>query len=176
MTTFRSHNSGFSLVEILIVVGIIGSLSSVVVASVSRARSSGMITKAQSDLREIRTAIDRMAIDTGKYPTYAASKNSETVCVDTSPNNEMYVDDAEAGIGSTDGNYPSWNGPYMRNVPLDPWGNRYIFDADYECVRASTGCENYTEGQTVLAIHSSGPNGSAINVYDEDNIVLVLCS
>lgn len=170
------RQSGFSLVEILVAIGIIGSLSSIVIASVNSARESARVARTQADLREIRGAVDRLAIDTGRQPTYGATKRSETECVDTSDDNELYADDPAAGLTATDGNYVGWNGPYFENLPNDPWGNRYIYDPDYDCNQASVGCEPFTDGQTVLAIHSSGPNGSAINTYDEDNIVLVLCS
>ena len=65
----------------------------------------------------------------------------------------------------------------MNRVPQDPWGNDYIFDTDYDCDASplQTGCESHS-GQTVSALHSPGPNGSAANAYDSDDIVFVVCS
>ncbi|GAG40696.1 unnamed protein product, partial [marine sediment metagenome] len=85
------------------------------------------------------------------------------------------LDTPAAGLQSTDGGFPGWGGPYMTAVPVDPWGNRYIFDTDYTCNTAVSGCEGIPNGTVTRAIHSGGPNGSGINGYDSDNIVLVLC-
>lgn len=65
----------------------------------------------------------------------------------------------------------------MKGVPKDPWGNGYIFDTDYDCTASpiQDGCEDNV-GQTLRVIHSSGPNGSPINTYDSDDIVLILCA
>ena len=163
--------------EIIVVVAIIVILGTIVIASVRIARDRASVARTQSDLRELRNAVDRLGIDTGLQPTVGASKDSDTTCVQVgASNNELELDNAAAGIGSTDGNFPGWRGPYMTTVPTDPWGNQYIFDGDYDCQINSVGCEAYTDGQTVKAIHSPGPNSSAINTYDDDNIVLVLCA
>ena len=56
-----------------------------------------------------------------------------------------------------------WEGPYMKNVPKDPWGNDYWFDADWN---------NREDGWDYTAIGSCGPDGGGLNDYDDpDNIV-----
>jgi hypothetical protein len=60
---------------------------------------------------------------------------------------------------ATDGGYPGWDGPYLANVPRDPWGNNYFFDNDYTINQ-----------QNVVAIGSFGPNRVGPNNYDADNL------
>jgi len=169
------NNKGFTLIELLVVIAIIGILATIVISNTNQARENAQITRALIDLREIRRALDTLTIDTGLLPTVGATKLDEETCVFSGTGNELYLNTSAAGIESTDGNFPGWNGPYMTPVPLDPWGNQYIFDSDYDCDNNANGCEGFS-GQTVRAIHSSGPNGSALNIYDADNIVLVLCA
>lgn len=113
-------------------------------------------------------AIELLYDDTGQHPAHL----SPSPCVQDP---ERYLDLCSAGLICTDGGFPDWNGPYISIVPRDPWGNRYIFDADFRCNTGVLGCEGIPNGVTVRAIHSGGPNGSGINSYDSDNIVLVLC-
>ena len=170
------NSAGFTLIEILVAIAIIGVLSAIIMASINNARGKARTARVQADLRNIQVAIDRLALDTGRRPTVGAPKNLDTTCVESgASNNELYLDTPAAGIESTDGNFPGWNGPYMTAVTPDPWGNSYVFDGDYVCNAQSVGCTNYPDGTELAAIHSGGPNSSGLNVYDEDNIVLVLC-
>lgn len=164
---------GFSLVEILIVIAIIAILASTILVRLNTAREKAQIAKAKADMRELRTAIDLLAMDTELLPNALP----EEPCVQNPLDNEVLLDTPAAGIEATDGSFPGWNGPYMNNVPTDVWGNSYVFDTDYDCTASpiQEGCEDFT-GQTVRAIHSPGPNGSPINAYDSDDVVFVLCS
>ena len=146
-------------------------MASIVVASVQQARQKSYIVRAQHDLTQIRTAISLLEGDTTEDPKHFTL----TPCVQNTGSNELYLDTPEAGIAATDGNFVGWKGPYMSVLPKDPWGNSYIFDSDYTCNSATSGCTGIPDNTIVRAIHSGGPNGSGFNVYDSDNIVLVLC-
>ncbi|MDD5071626.1 MAG: type II secretion system protein GspG [Patescibacteria group bacterium] len=143
---------GFTLIELLVVISIIGLVATIAFYSVNLTREKAKIAKAKADLKQIAIAIDILANDTGLHP----GKLSLSPCVQDP---EMYLDTCNAGL-VCDSGFPNWQGPYMASVPLDPWGNKYIFDGDYGSARA---------------IHSGGPNRSGINVYDTDNVVYVLC-
>jgi len=59
---------GFTLIELLVVISIISLLSSIVLSSVGTARDKARLTKAQAEIREVRTAIGLLESDTGKWP------------------------------------------------------------------------------------------------------------
>lgn len=168
--SFRStgHLTGFTLIELLVVIAIIGMLASIVLASLNSARNSARIARAQADLNELRKAINLLEIDTSRHPGNIALEPCRL-------NPELFLDQPEAGLSATDGSFSGWGGPYIHSVPDDPWGNRYIFDPDYRCDTGVLGCEGIPNATFVRAIHSGGPNGSGINVYDSDNIVLTFC-
>lgn len=170
---------GFTLIELLVVIAIIGLLSSIVMAGLAQARNKAKVAKARAELNGIFTAVTSLINDTSRLPTAFPTKPLETTGCTTPPNidnNEVEANSPAAGLAATDGNFPNWAGPYM-NVPLDPWGNAYVYDEDYVChiPPIALGCEGY-DGPYVRAVHSRGPNGSPMNTYDADNIVKVICS
>jgi general secretion pathway protein G len=165
LTNIKKINSGFTLIELLVVIAIIGLLSSVVMASLNSAREKGKIAKVQSDLKQLQLAIEFLFDDTGLHP----SKIRTSPCVQ---NPEVYMDSPAAGIAATDGGFPGWSGPYMSNVPIDPWGTNYYFDPDYQCGAATVGCGGST--QMARVVQSFGPN-KAQNYGDGDDLVLLLC-
>lgn len=172
------HKKGFTLIELLVVISIISLLTTVVLSALSNARNKAQYAKAKSELNNIAAALELMMSDTGKLPSPESSKPDYVACNYPTGNNETWLDNADAGLDSTDGYFPKWSGPYMQ-VPLDPWGTSYIYDEDYFCNTATPvaqGCERYSSDGTALrALVSGGPNKSGINVYDSDNVVKVLC-
>jgi general secretion pathway protein G len=99
--------SGFTLLELLVVVVIIGLLAGFVAPRYfgQVGKSEVNIAKAQVDALE--KALDQYRLDTGRYPS------------------------AELGLEALikrPANEPKWNGPYLRReIPLDPWGKPYIY-------------------------------------------------
>jgi general secretion pathway protein G len=99
--------AGFTLLELLVVIVIIGLLAAFVAPKYfgQIGRSKTQITKAQIDSFE--KALDQYRIDTGHYPSTEAG----LVALFVQPANEA-----------------NWNGPYLKKgVPMDPWGNAYIY-------------------------------------------------
>lgn len=178
----RNHlHKGLTLVELLVVIAIISLIASVILASLSTGKRRAQVAKAKAELIQIALGLELLVDDTGRLPYGDTGKPIYTAgCVHSpDPYNEPEADSPAAGIAATDGNFPNWNGPYYR-VPKDPWGNSYIFDEDYNCSVTPTpeGCERYTNARWpfgVRAVHSRGPNGSAPNAYDSDDIVRVIC-
>ena len=152
---------GFTLIELLVVIAIIGLLAAVILAAVSSARKKAQIATATSEVRQLRVAMEQLAIDTGKWPGHQVIDN---IASGVSGNEIWDLTAPSAGFIATDGNYPGWKGPYISSVPLDPWGNPYFFDTDYD-VNMGIGPSNW---QAVIG--SFGPNGVGQNVYDADNI------
>ncbi|OGV61417.1 MAG: type II secretion system protein GspG [Lentisphaerae bacterium RIFOXYA12_FULL_48_11] len=108
----RLCRAGFTLVEVLLVVVILGILASVVVVSVGGKQKGAMIKATRASISAICTAIDLYEVDTGKYPSSLQSLISS------------------AGE-------PNWNGPYLKGgMPVDAWGTSFSYtpkgDNNYE--------------------------------------------
>lgn len=161
-----ASQKGFTLIEILAVIAIIGYLASVVLTSVNQARDKARIARAEIDVRQLRQAIGLLVDDTGEWPGH----KSVDVIEPGAPGNEIWdLTVPLAGIVATDGAYPNWRGPYIRIVVNDPWGNNYFFDTDYDTDLGAG--ENWA-----VVIGSFGPNGDGQNVYDTDNIIEIFVS
>jgi len=158
---------GFTLIEMLVVVAVIGILAAIVLVSVGGLREKAWIARARSDLNQLRTAITIMAHDTGMHPNHF----NERACVGNAEI-DLAVGDCDTGLACTDGGFPGWAGPYMTEIETDHWDGTYQFDPDYLCSSGVTGCPDDGWYRVIL---SHGPNQSGTNAYDDDNIVLVIC-
>lgn len=157
------RKSGFTVIEVLVVIAIIGVLSSYVLASLNNARENAQIATAQAQLKEFHRAIAEMSGDTGEWPGHQAV---DTVDSGAGGNEIWDLGSQVAGLVQTDGLYPAWNGPYIATSTVDPWGNAYFFDTDYDIGTGTT--------QWAAVIGSFGPNGAGQNVYDADNVIEIL--
>lgn len=152
---------GFTIIEFLIVIAIVSILATIVMAGSYYAKSYAKTQKAIADISEIAKSIDALALDTRQWPGH---QTPYVICQGSCNNNE--IEDLSvplAGIKTTDGLYPNWNGPYIQVLSIDPWGNPYFFDSDYEI-----------DGATKAVVGSYGPNGQGLNQYDDDDIVQVI--
>ncbi|MEZ4200590.1 MAG: type II secretion system protein [Candidatus Paceibacterota bacterium] len=76
MYRFRYNERGFTLIELLVVIAIIGTLASVVLASLNSAREKGRDAKRLSEAREIQKALEAYYSDNGFYPESSWSCSS----------------------------------------------------------------------------------------------------
>ncbi|MEZ5489907.1 MAG: type II secretion system major pseudopilin GspG [Gammaproteobacteria bacterium] len=98
---------GFTLIEILVVMAIIGMLAVMVAPNLFQQRVGAMRDAALSQISSLETALDSYRLDLNRYPD----------SLDALMENET---------GSA-----SWNGPYLRRaIPADPWGNEYVYQSD----------------------------------------------
>lgn len=160
---------GFTLIELLVVISIIALLSSVVLSSLNSARDKAKIANARAELNQIAIALNLLKIDTNRMPGGYGDPGSCTG--PASGTNSINLNASNAGLLATHASFSNWKGPYTRDV-IDPWGNPYIYDSIYVCNGANN-CGNYSG--SVRAIMSGGPNLSGRDVYDSDNILVVLC-
>ncbi|MBN1558327.1 MAG: type II secretion system protein GspG [Lentisphaerae bacterium] len=151
VAAMRRH-AGFTLLEIMVVVGIVGMLSAIASVYFAKSRADARLEKARADVEMLHAAIHQLAQDTGRFP--GAIPRNTIGDVET-----MDLAAPSAGLLKTNGNFPNWRGPYLNNLSRDPWGNRYFFDPDY-----------WFDGAYHSVIGSFGPNGIGRNVYDNDNI------
>lgn len=170
--SFRSR--GFSLMEILVVIAIIGILVSVVMPAVNRGRDRALVAATIAEIDGIKSAMAMLYNDTGYYPNGATS-----YCRTTLPaNNEIDLASNDAGLLANGSGWGGWSGPYVSGA-TDKWGNSYFIDEDYQCLAATEGCRGITDaGTDSSVIVSCGPNGAMSGPscdYDDDNIVYRLC-
>lgn len=167
-STRKVSENGFTLTELLVVIAIIGLLASVVLLSLNRSRASAKVAKVEADLRQVRTAIEELGIDTGKWPNGCP--------LDAANNPEIALNTPAAGLGYlppvglvqdpcewTDADIAGWRGPYLEPSHLtDPWGTPYYFDPDY-----------HKDSEIFPALVSWGTNGT-VNTYDGNDIYVKL--
>ena len=105
----RSQQSGFTLIEIMVVVIILGILVAMVAPNVIGRIDDAQITKAKTEIRTLESALKFYRIDNFVYPT------------------------TEQGLESlvqkpADPNIRNWKqGGYVDRLPNDPWGNPYLY-------------------------------------------------
>lgn len=157
---------GFTVIELLVVGAVLILAASLVFLHFQRSEHQSSIMETQSDLEWLAQHIEVLYRQTGMGPGHV----SREPCV-RSP--EVSLNSCEAGLKCTDGAFPNWQGPYLEQVPKDPWGHSYYFDADYLCKKGMVGCGGVPNSTKVRAILSGGPNGSFD--YDQDNIVHIIC-
>ena len=107
----RTHTprpaAGFTLIEILVVMAIIGMLAVMVAPNIFNQQAGAQRDAALSQISALEAALDTYRLDVGQYP------------------------DSLEGLVENDSGRAAWNGPYLRReVPLDPWGNEYVYDSD----------------------------------------------
>jgi len=106
----RNRISGFTLIEIMVVVVIMSILASIVVPKIMSRPEEARIAKASQDIRAIGAALDLYRLDNFKYP----STDQGLSALVTSPG------DLQPGA--------NWKeGGYLERVPKDPWGNDYLY-------------------------------------------------
>lgn len=175
---------GFTLIEVMVVIGIIGLLAGVVLSAMNGARESAKKKTAMAQLREIRSGINLLEADTGKWPNGCPVSN-------TSGSAEHQINSANSGLvtapiissdppcGWNAGDIAAWKGPYI-SATIDPWGNPYRFDPDYHTngiLREDCPFPDSNSGlPNKIVIMSGGKNGASwsVGTYDCDDIVHML--
>jgi general secretion pathway protein G len=106
----RRRRQGFTLVELLLVLVILGILAAIVIPKFSGRTEQAKEQAAVTQISTFKTALDAFEVDNGYYPK---GKNGLLDLI-VAPRDSQ-----------------NWRGPYMQSdaVPKDPWGNDYI----YEC-------------------------------------------
>jgi general secretion pathway protein G len=109
----NSSEAGFTLVEMLVVITIIGLIMGLIGPRVLNYLSESKVKTARIQLQSFSSALDLFYLDAGRYPTTAEGLGA---LVQRTP-----------GIAA-------WNGPYLKggNLPNDPWNHPYVYRAPGE--------------------------------------------
>jgi len=133
---FRNSMRGFTLIEIMLVVIIIGILVAMIVPNIAGRSEQARKTAARTDIESnLSTALDLYRMDIGQYPTTEQGLSALIAEPTTSP-------------------IPAqWNGPYLKKkkIPKDPWGHDYVY--------VSPGTHN-PESYDLSSLGASGSEGA----------------
>jgi general secretion pathway protein G len=124
----RSSQAGFTLIEIMVVVLILGLLAALVVPKIVGRTDDARVTRAKVDIKAIESALNLFKIDNGFYPN---SGEGLTALVQAPPRARKWNPDG-----------------YLDKVPVDPWGTEYIYQSDgRQIVIVSTGADGVEGGE-----------------------------
>ncbi|MDN2581678.1 type II secretion system major pseudopilin GspG [Aquibium sp. ELW1220] len=105
-----SGEDGYSLVELLVVLGIVALIATIATPRVLGYLGSAKVEAAKTQIRNASSALELFYLDTGRYPSSEEGLPALSV--------------APAGL-------TGWNGPYLKGADrlADPWGNGYVYEA-----------------------------------------------
>jgi general secretion pathway protein G len=103
---------GFTLIELIVVVAIIGLLAGLVVPQFIKQEEKATAKAAKAQIELLGTALDTFRLDVGRYPT---------------------AQEGLQALNQRPGGLDRWDGPYLKKeVPLDPWGRPYVYKSPGE--------------------------------------------
>jgi len=104
----RRGEAGFTLLEILVVIAILGLLIGLVAPAALRQLGGARASVAKQSIERIGSVLDLYKLDVGSYPT---------------------TDQGLAALVARPSGVETWNGPYLKadKTPLDPWNRPYVY-------------------------------------------------
>jgi general secretion pathway protein G len=138
----RDSQSGVTLIEMMVVLVIIAIVAALIVPNVIGRPDEARVTVARTDIRTIASSLEMYRLDNRRYPSTAQGLEALVARPVTPPAP------------------PNWaSGGYLAQVPVDPWGNPYVYrspgeGAPYELI--SLGADGQPGGEGVDADLSHG--------------------
>ncbi len=124
---------GFSLLELLVVLVILGVLAAIVGPRVLQQLGGAKQDAAQVSIEQLGTLLDNYKLDTGRYPT---------------------TQEGIKALLEKPSSAKNWNGPYTKSnsLPKDPWGNDFVYTApgqhgDYDIVSYGSDAREGGDGE-----------------------------
>ena len=109
MKQLTKRQTGFTLIEVMVVVVILGILAAVVVPNIMDEPEKARINKAKQDIRALEEALNRYKLDNYDYPSTEQGLESLVKKPTGSPEPKR------------------WKGPYVKKINQDPWQNDYEY-------------------------------------------------
>ena len=100
------RTAGFTLIELMIVIAILGLMAYMVAPRLMSVIGKAKPKIAQTDIKNLEIALDMFYLDVGRYPS-----DEEGLKV----------------LYQRPDNIPNWAGPYIKKAPKDPWGRDYAY-------------------------------------------------
>eukprot|EP01013_Petalomonas_cantuscygni_P004819 TRINITY_DN15255_c0_g1_i1.p1 TRINITY_DN15255_c0_g1~~TRINITY_DN15255_c0_g1_i1.p1 ORF type:complete len:150 (-),score=31.62 TRINITY_DN15255_c0_g1_i1:55-504(-) len=140
----RDSQAGVTLIEMMVVLVIIAVVAAIIVPNVIGRPDEARATVAQTDMRAIGSALELYRLDNQDYPTTAQGLEALAERPTTSPEPRNWAE-----------------GGYLNEVPVDPWGNPYLYrspgeDGGFDLV--SLGADGEPGGDGVNADLGGGAN------------------
>jgi general secretion pathway protein G len=135
--TPRRGEAGFTLLELLVVLAIMGLLAAIVAPQVLRYLGTSRTQVAKVQIENISAALDHFQLDVGRYPTPQEGLDALVKAPPTAAN---------------------WNGPYLKQASAlqDPWGQKYVYTIP--------GKHGEVDVYSLGADHAEGGSGEAKDV------------
>jgi general secretion pathway protein G len=135
-TTRDGREDGFTLVEILVVITIIGLIMGLVGPRVLNYLSESKVKAATIQIQSFASSLDLFYLDLGRYPS---------------------TSEGLVALAQRPGGASGWNGPYLKNnaVPNDPWGHPYKYRSPGE-----------RSPYEIISLGSDGQEGGTGNAAD----------
>ncbi len=133
-------DDGFTLLELLVVIVILGMLVSFVAPQAMRTLASARVSVAREEITDFSSYLERFALDVGRYPT---------------------TEEGIAALAAKPSEASNWSGPYIKGSveQKDPWGHPWIFRSP----STRGGAREYD-------LCSAGPSGTGTEPGDEKTI------
>ena len=107
MSSSRRSQAGFTLLEILVVIAILGLLIGLVAPAALRQLGGARVSVAKQSIERIGSVLDLYKLDAGSYPT---------------------TEQGLAALAEQPRSVTAWNGPYIKGgVPVDPWSHPWSY-------------------------------------------------
>jgi len=117
-SSYYKRNAGFTLIEVMVVVVILGILAAIIVPKIMSRPEQARKVKVKQDILAIQSALDLYKLDSGRYPTTDQGLQALVTKPTTPPVPRNWKSDG-----------------YLQDIPMDPWGEKYQYLNDDEKVR-----------------------------------------
>lgn len=153
------EQKGFTLIEVIVVAGIIAILAGILVPLIFKEIDESKISRTSADIRSISSALIVFKKDIGPWPTldgacapgvtlFVGSGNTPSGLAAGGFDESSPMNFSEPLSTNSGGCYNNWKGPYIAVVSADPWGFTYVMNA-----------KDFNTPGAPVWILSAGPDG-----------------